>query len=110
MIIKSLCIFISDNTPSYSRGENYIARFKMWVAMTTRPCYGKKLRGICIFGPKDLQKLKKRHELFANKFLIKDFPEVPYCLRKTLLDRTYLEYAGLLDYNVSFYENIPHKY
>ncbi|XP_060579604.1 beta-1,3-galactosyl-O-glycosyl-glycoprotein beta-1,6-N-acetylglucosaminyltransferase-like, partial [Ruditapes philippinarum] len=93
----------------YNRTLNYIARFKVWIGKSFHVCNGKSLRGICTFGPKDLETLQSRYELFANKFNIRAFPQVPYCLRNTLLRRTFLEYTGRLDYNVTYYENIPHR-
>lgn len=89
-----------------------MARFKRWKGGSL-PCGGKFVRDICVFGtsdwPLDFQTLQERHGLFANKFNINNYPEVPYCLRDILLKRTVLEYGGYLDFNDSFYRNIPYR-
>ncbi|XP_053381569.1 beta-1,3-galactosyl-O-glycosyl-glycoprotein beta-1,6-N-acetylglucosaminyltransferase-like [Mercenaria mercenaria] len=93
----------------YDHNKSFVSRYKIWRHEGTQ-CHGKIMRDICTFGPRDVENLLTRHELFANKFHFSEFPEVSFCLRNILLKRTILEYKGYMDFNVSFYSNIPYKW
>nr|KAG5712030.1 hypothetical protein BaRGS_020756 [Batillaria attramentaria] len=93
----------------------YLARFKNWGdnwydgqgrTNFNWPCFGKRVRNICIFGVGDLPMLTSRKELFANKFHSDFEPVALECLEEWLFNMTLEEYAGTVDFDVSFYENL----
>lgn len=93
----------------------YLARFKNWGhnwrdgldrMNFNWPCYGKRVRTICVFGVGDLPMLTSRKELFANKFYINFEPLTLQCLEDWLYNMTVDEYAGRVSMDVSFYKNL----
>jgi len=61
---------------------------KQWLAVYANwgevKCYGKNIRGVCVFGVGDLPLLIRRRELFANKFDFKRSPLALDCLEAWL--------------------------
>ena len=70
------------------------------------PCYGKRVRNICIFGLGDLPLLTARKELFANKFHMDFEPLVLDCLEEWLWNMTMDEYSGRIWFDPSFYQSL----
>ncbi|CAF0923039.1 unnamed protein product [Adineta ricciae] len=80
---------------------NWTARFVNWGE---RNCYGRIIRGICVFGTVDLPTLFNRHELFANKFHINADPIAYQCLEELLVNKSKLD-LPLND--ATFYRQMP---
>ncbi|UJR31089.1 hypothetical protein I4U23_018597 [Adineta vaga] len=80
---------------------NWTARFVNWGE---RNCYGRIIRGICVFGTVDLSTLFNRHELFANKFHLNADPIAYQCLEELILNRSKLD-LPLND--ATFYRQMP---
>ena len=72
-----------------------------------RPCAGKTVRGICIFGVGDLKELGGRPEMFVNKFNA-DFEPLAYdCMEERLHNRTRQEViSGDVELNETFYAEL----
>ena len=82
-------------------------RAKNWVNLYEEqwPCYGKVVRGICIFGLKDTVWLAKRPEMFINKFHL-TFEYLGYdCLEELHRNRTLS--SSSLSFDQSYYESLP---
>lgn len=93
----------------------YIGRFvnwgKGWKDGLERlpfswPCGGKRVRGVCIFGIKDLPLLTNRKELFVNKLHIDYEPLTLECMEEWHLNMTLLEYVNKLDFNTTWYSEL----
>ncbi|XP_076452617.1 beta-1,3-galactosyl-O-glycosyl-glycoprotein beta-1,6-N-acetylglucosaminyltransferase-like [Babylonia areolata] len=70
------------------------------------PCFGTRVRDLCIFGVGDLPLMTTRKELFVNK-LYSTFQPLTYnCMEEWLMDMTIAEYAGHLALNTSFYSSL----
>ncbi|CAF4248711.1 unnamed protein product [Rotaria sp. Silwood2] len=67
---------------------NWTARFVNWGEQN---CYGRIIRGICVFGIIDLPILLNRHELFANKFHLNADPIAYQCLEELILNKSKLD-------------------
>ena len=93
--------------PETNNNSNaFLARFKNWKPL---PCYGKFVRGICIFGNRDLPLLSGRLELFANKFHLDFQPESLDCIEEWHHKRIRGEMAGNAStLNTSFYASIDY--
>ncbi|XP_035827818.1 beta-1,3-galactosyl-O-glycosyl-glycoprotein beta-1,6-N-acetylglucosaminyltransferase [Aplysia californica] len=100
---------------THAEQKPYIARFvnwgKGWKDSRGRypfswPCGGKRVRGVCIFGIRDLPLLTSRKELFANKFFADYQPLAQTCLEEWHFNMTLAEYSGLLTLNTSWYANM----
>ncbi|XP_076445032.1 N-acetyllactosaminide beta-1,6-N-acetylglucosaminyl-transferase-like isoform X2 [Babylonia areolata] len=64
---------------------------------------GKHVRGVCIFGVRDLPQLVSRKELFANKFYLDFQPQALHCLDQWLVNRT----RAALPLDTFFYRRLP---
>ncbi|CAF1466413.1 unnamed protein product [Rotaria sp. Silwood1] len=64
---------------------NWTARFVNWGEQN---CYGRIIRGICVFGMFDLPILLNRHELFANKFHLNADPIAYQCLEELIMNKS----------------------
>jgi hypothetical protein len=98
--------FVLFSIPSYfilakSDPTNWTARFVNWGE---RNCYGRIIRGICVFGTVDLPTLLNRHELFANKFHLNADPIAYQCLEELILNKSKLD-LPLND--ATFYRQMP---
>lgn len=92
-----LARYVNWNT-NWRDGEgHYIFRF---------PCYGKRVRDICIFGVGDLPSLTNRKEVFANKFHWDFEPLALRCMEEWLLNMTIAEYSGKIVLNTTYYANL----
>ncbi|XP_064616263.1 N-acetyllactosaminide beta-1,6-N-acetylglucosaminyl-transferase-like [Liolophura sinensis] len=81
-----------------------MTRYKLWKPI---PCNGTYVRQICIFAKGDLPRLAQAPQLFANKFYF-DYGELAYeCLDELHWNRTRDEYLYGLNFNTTFYENLP---
>ncbi|CAF3296693.1 unnamed protein product [Rotaria socialis] len=80
---------------------NWTARFVNWGEQN---CYGRIIRGICVFGIFDLPNLLNRHELFANKFHLNADPIAYQCLEELILNKSKLD-LPLND--AIFYRHMP---
>ena len=80
---------------------NFTARFVNWGEQN---CYGRVIRGICVFGIVDLPSLFDRHELVANKFHLSADPIAYQCLEELILNRSRVE-LPLND--ARFYREMP---
>ncbi|KAK2159865.1 hypothetical protein LSH36_144g00002 [Paralvinella palmiformis] len=83
-----------------------IIRVKNWVGLySNRTCQGKVVRGICVYGVRDVPWLADRPEMFANKFHL-TYQHLGYdCLEELHRNRTKLK--DNLPFDTSFYKNIP---
>lgn len=70
------------------------------------PCFGKRVRNICIFGVGDLPSLTSRKELFANKLYADYEPLTFSCMEEWLMNMTVAEYAGQVLLNTTFYSSL----
>ena len=93
----------------------YLSRYKNWGhnwldgeyrTNFNWPCYGKRVRTICIFGVGDLPSLTSRRELFANKFHLDFEPLALDCLEEWLWNMTMDEYSERAQFDVSFYRQL----
>lgn len=80
---------------------NWTARFVNWGE---RNCYGRIIRGICVFGTVDLPTLLNRHELIANKFHLNADPIAYQCLEELIINRSKVD-LPLND--ATFYRQMP---
>ena len=62
-------------------------RFRRWHSSNSK-CLGKYVRGYCIFNAEYLQFLRKRRELFVNKFHYDFDPVAMQCMEELLENRT----------------------
>ena len=104
MITCSLSLHISD-VPGGYRGlphkKPWLAAFVAWKG--ERPCAGKFVRFVCVFGIGDLPELTSRKELFANKFYM-DYQYLTMdCLEEWLHNKT----GADLPMDMTFYRNLP---
>lgn len=76
----------------------YITRFKTWEG-TAKPCHGKYVRRVCVYGVGDLPLLINRKELFVNKLHLDFEPLALDCLEETLYNVTRNEYFQTLEGN-----------
>jgi len=86
----------------------FITRFKNWGdGPFNWPCYGRRVRQVCIFGVKDLPLLSSRPELFANKFYL-DFEPLTFdCMEERLHARVHSEVTSHQSYiNTAFYSEL----
>ena len=108
----ALClVFLSNRTTSIQVREriflaksdptNWTARFVNWGE---RNCYGRIIRGICVFGTMDLTTLLNRRELFANKFHLNADPIAYQCLEELIVNKSKLD-LPLND--ATFYRQMP---
>lgn len=84
----------------------HLVRYKNW-SRHSGPCVGKQVRGICILTAGDLPHLDTRKELFANKFHDIYSSVALECLAEKLYNRTRDQTLGLLQPDVSYYQNLP---
>lgn len=100
---------------THAKKKPYIGRFVNWGTGWKDgqgrfpyhwPCGGMRIRGVCIFGIKDLPLLTSRKELFANKFNIDFEPLALSCLEEWHFNMTLAEYSGLLKIDTSWYANM----
>ncbi|CAF0779992.1 unnamed protein product [Adineta steineri] len=80
---------------------NWTARFVNWGESN---CYGRIIRGICVFGTVDLPTLFNRRELFANKFHLNADPIAYQCLEELIINKSKLD-LPLND--ATFYRRMP---
>ena len=99
--------------PDDRQQKPFLSRYKQWYTLDfvrhhgPPKCHGKVVRQICIFGIGDLKFLKKRRELFANKFHL-DFHHFALdCMEELLFKKTLGYYLGKLSFNSSYYGTIP---
>ncbi len=79
----------------------WLAVYASWKPIN--PCYGKHVRGVCIFGIGDLPQLISRKELFSNKFYI-DYEYLTLdCLEEWLRNKTLYP----LSVNTYYYRQLP---
>ena len=79
----------------------WMAAYASWYPRD--PCKGKIVRGVCVFGVKDLPQLSERRELFANKFYLDYQYLTMECLQEWLQNRS----ASYLPASYEFYRNLP---
>jgi len=84
-----------------------VVRIKNWVGLYQPPldCFGQVVRGICIYGVKDIVWLAKRPELFANKFRLTYQYLAMDCLEERHRKRTMLRDGTKFD--TSYYRSLP---
>lgn len=99
LFIISLVLLLSGKPDD----KPWLATYALWGGEGT--CYGKFVHGVCIFGVGDLQNLRKRKELFANKFHIDYQPYALDCIEEWHYNKT-LD-PSLSDLNLTFYANLP---
>ncbi|KAK7498618.1 hypothetical protein BaRGS_00010278 [Batillaria attramentaria] len=64
---------------------------------------GKSVRGVCIFGVRDLPQLVSRKELFANKFYMDFQPEALHCLDQWIMNKS----RAALPVETFYYRQLP---
>jgi len=85
----------------------FVARFKNWGDFVFNwPCHGKRVRGICVFGVRDVPLLVQRKELFANKFHLAFHPLAQDCLEEWHFNRTRDKYLGRVGFDVRWYDQL----
>ena len=89
-----------------STHKPHLIRFKNWQG-NEWPCAGKYVRFICVFAAGDLPLLGRRMELFANKFHYTYSSVALECLAEKLYNRTRDETLATLQFDSSFYQNLP---
>jgi len=52
----------------YPSDKPWLAVYANWAGGGKTPCQGRYVRGVCVFGVRDLANLVQRREFFANKF------------------------------------------
>lgn len=94
--------------PETDREEKpFLTRFKNWgTGVFNWPCYGRRVRQICIFGIGDLPLLARRPEFFANKFYLYYQTYALQCLEELHFNRARDEYLQRLDFQTDYYENL----
>lgn len=94
--------------PETDREEKpFLTRFKNWgTGVFNWPCYGRRVRQICIFGIGDLPLLARRPEFFANKFYLYYQTYALQCIEELHFNRTRDEYLQRLDFQTDYYENL----
>lgn len=90
--------------------ENYsvhpIVRIKNWVGMYDKfDCNGRVLRGICVYGLRDIPWLATRKELFANKFNLTYDHLGLDCLEERHRNRTMMR--SNVPFDRQFYSELP---
>lgn len=80
---------------------NWTARFVNWGESN---CYGRVIRGICVFGIVDLPTLVNRHELVANKFHLSADPIAYQCVEELMLNKSRI---NLPLNDATFYRQMP---
>jgi hypothetical protein len=80
---------------------NWTARFVNWGEQN---CYGRIVRGICVFGTVDLPTLHNRRELIANKFHLNADSIVYQCLEELITNKSRVNLP--LD-DAPFYRQMP---
>ena len=105
-MLHALCDSGQPETDTLS--YRFITRFKNWGdGPFNWPCYGMRVRYICVFSIGDLPLLASRPELFANKFYIEYEPLALDCMEQLHYNRTRDELTGALPpLDVSFYEEL----
>lgn len=86
----------------------FVGRFKNWQfsKYNNWPCYGKRVRLICVFGTGDLTLLGTRREMFANKMYLDYHPFVLDCLEELHFNHTRDEYLGNLRFDERWYSSL----
>ncbi|XP_060064736.1 beta-1,3-galactosyl-O-glycosyl-glycoprotein beta-1,6-N-acetylglucosaminyltransferase-like [Ylistrum balloti] len=84
---------------------NFLSRAIIWENDKVS-CEGRYIRGVCVFGRKDLTWLTSRPQLFANKFNYKMDNTAIDCLEDIIRNRTLLNNMDSL--NWYYYRNLPH--
>lgn len=94
--------------PETDREEKpFLTRFKNWgTGVFNWPCYGRRVRQICIFGIGDLPLLARRPEFFANKFYLYYQTYALQCMEELHFNRTRDEYLQRLHFQTDYYENL----
>ncbi|OWF50253.1 beta-1,3-galactosyl-O-glycosyl-glycoprotein beta-1,6-N-acetylglucosaminyltransferase 3-like [Mizuhopecten yessoensis] len=84
---------------------NFLSRATIWDN-DKESCEGRYVRGVCVFGRRDLTWLTSRPQLFANKFNYKMDNMAIDCLEDIIRNRTILSNTDNL--NWFYYINLPH--
>lgn len=85
----------------------FLTRFKNWgTGVFNWPCYGRRVRQICILGIGDLPLLARRPEFVANKFYLYYQTYALQCMEELHFNRTRDEYLQRLDFVTDYYENL----
>ncbi|XP_041363211.1 beta-1,3-galactosyl-O-glycosyl-glycoprotein beta-1,6-N-acetylglucosaminyltransferase-like [Gigantopelta aegis] len=81
----------------------WFTRLKIWEDWA-KPCFGKFVHHICIFGVGDLPRLTTIPHLFANKFHYDFQPLVLDCLQEWYFKKVEAEQNGRLQFDTSMYK------
>lgn len=109
------CFRLAGEPDTDAQRKPFLARFKNWGHNWHDgqgrqnfhwPCYGKRVRTICVFGVGDLPMLTSRKELFANKFHLDFEPLALECMEEWLFNLTLAEYAGVVEFDTTFYKEL----
>ncbi|XP_060607652.1 N-acetyllactosaminide beta-1,6-N-acetylglucosaminyl-transferase-like isoform X2 [Ruditapes philippinarum] len=94
-----------ETTVMANSRKPYLARYKnrQRISIYHSTCRGKWVRGMCVYGHKDLPVLRGRRELFANKFHLHTFPVAYGCMEELIFNRTRDEFQGKRKFNASWY-------
>ncbi|XP_033747470.1 beta-1,3-galactosyl-O-glycosyl-glycoprotein beta-1,6-N-acetylglucosaminyltransferase 3-like [Pecten maximus] len=84
---------------------NFLSRAIIWENDKVS-CEGRYIRGVCVFGRKDLTWLTSRPQLFANKFNYKMDTIAIDCLEDIIRNRTVSNNMDSLSWY--YYRNLPH--
>ncbi|XP_069134492.1 N-acetyllactosaminide beta-1,6-N-acetylglucosaminyl-transferase-like [Argopecten irradians] len=84
---------------------NFLSRAVIWESDKVK-CEGRYVRGVCVFGRKDLTWLTGRPQLFANKFNYKMDNVAIDCLEDIIRNRTVSPNIDTLSWY--YYRNLPH--
>ena len=103
-----MCInFVLGDPETHPIDKPYLTRFKNWGDYPFNwPCYGKRIRMICVFGIGDLPMLRNQRHLFANKFYLDYEPFAYDCMEELHYNRTRLDISGQRSYDISYYRQL----
>ena len=94
-----ICISSTQGIPDE---KPWLASYAMWRGGKT-VCFGKWLRGVCVYGIGDLPELIKNKYLFANKFLLDVDPLAYECMEALIEQRSICPPP----FNDTYYRNLP---
>ena len=84
-MLRTLTLILFFSLLGNAEGVEWHAAYVSWGG----PCNGKFVRGICVFGVRDLQYLITKKSFFANKFYLDYQPFTLDCLEEWLYNKTF---------------------
>ncbi|KAK2139563.1 hypothetical protein LSH36_1718g00023 [Paralvinella palmiformis] len=93
---------------TFSGSYRKITRYTIWRGYN-RPCHGKWVRSVCVYGVGDLSRMSRAYELFANKFYYNLQPMALRCLEERHYRWTREDILGMRGtrLDLPFYSKLP---